>query len=96
MKTVWKYELPIEGEFDIEMPEGAQVLSVQEQVGGGIATPLVVWALVDTEADYMYARRRFKIIGTGNPADHILPLDRYIGTVQTNGGILVWHIWESP
>lgn len=95
MKAIWKFPLPIEDEIDIEMPEGAEVLTVQEQPESGLGSPLFVWALVDTEAN-PYSRRRFKVLGTGNPADNLLRLDRYIGTVQTAGGIAVWHIWESP
>lgn len=94
MKTVWKFPLYIDDVQDVEMPEGAEVLSVQEWPGAELGAPLVMYALVDDDA--FKVRRRFRIVGTGNPADDLLPLDRFLGSVITAGGALVWHVWETP
>ena len=46
MQTIWKYPVTIADEFNLEIPEGAQLLSVAMQPGIGP----VCWALVDDEA----------------------------------------------
>jgi len=83
--TVYKYPLAIVGEQVVPMPQGARILCVQLQRGD-----LCLWALVNTanvETD-----RTIEIIGTGNPAHH--RPRTYLGTVQTAGGMLVWHVFE--
>lgn len=86
MTTIWKYPLRIQDVQDIEMPEGAQILSLQTQ--GGVP---MLWVKV-VETAKLEARRLF-IFGTGHPiVDDGLG---FIGTVQTNNGALVWHIFEQ-
>jgi hypothetical protein len=85
MLTVHKYEIPIIDDFSIPMPDGAKVLCVQVQRG----IP-VMWARVDVPAPM--EARRFRLIGTGNPADET---GRYVGTFQTHGGALVFHLFEA-
>lgn len=78
---IYKYELhPSIPEVDL--PEGAKVLSAGEQ-GGGI----VVWALVDPEAERV--PRRISIYGTG----HEVPADpgTFVQTVFV--GPLVFHVF---
>jgi len=52
---------------------------------------LDMWALVDPTT--ATEPRTFQIVGTGNPIppEH----SRYIGTVPTHGGQLIWHIFEK-
>jgi len=85
MKTIWKFEAPLTGVFSLEMPKGAEILSFQGQ-----KDKLCIWAIVETDAQI--ERRRFCIGGTG----YWLPenFGRYIGTTQTHGGDLVWHLFE--
>ena len=87
MKTIWKYELPMQEDVYLQMPEGAEVLSVGEQHGR-----LCLWALVDDNA--CTEGRAFSIRGTGYPADGV-ETQTHIGTVVTAGGALVWHVFEQ-
>lgn len=83
MKTIWKYELEL-GSQTLELPQGAQPLSVAVQQGG-----VMLWALVTPEAPTCY--RRVYVVGTG----HELPEDlgSYVGTVLLTGGALVFHVF---
>lgn len=85
MRTIHKYQLPIVNRSVIEMPVGAQILSVQAQ--GDIPT---IWALVDTKSPM--EKRVFYMAGTG----HIIPDGEYkhLGTIQLLGGNLVYHIFQ--
>jgi hypothetical protein len=83
-EAIWKYELEITGEQDIEMPAGATILSVAGQNG-----KLCLWAYVFP--DNPLERRRVEVHGTGNP---MKPRDRkFIGTVLL--GAFVWHVFEG-
>ena len=84
--VIWKYELAMVDEQFVAMPIGAEVLTVQTQ-----HNRLCVWAQVDPTKHPEL--RRFVILGTGNPYEHRDGM-RYIGTVQTHGGSLVWHVFE--
>lgn len=78
MKTIWKFELPIENDVVIEMPEDSILLSVQTKDGD-----LFIWAQVDT--DKPKTKNRFRIVGTGTEVD-ISPSLRFVGTVHMKHG----------
>ncbi len=84
-KVIWKFTLrPI---IEIEMPEGAQVLSVHEQNG-----EVCMWAQVRTENPTV--KRKFFTFGTG----HILPDNKrlkYVGTALLIDEALVLHVFEE-
>ena len=91
MTVIWKYPFDVDDSFELNMPQGAKILTVQEQDRKGC-----MWAIVNPENEI--ESRRFCILGTG----HMHPLDfflskRYIGTFQQPfpmGGSLVWHLFE--
>lgn len=85
MKTIYKYAAPVKDDLTIRMPVGAQVLCVQVQGDGP-----QIWALVDSDGET--EMRRFRWRGTGHPAEG---LGRYIGTVQLQGGLLVFHLFAA-
>lgn len=82
---IWKYPIPVTDEFEIEMPRNARVLCAQVQKG----VPCI-W--VKTSGNDEKTKRKFVIIGTGNPFD-ARGLS-YIGTFQQYMGALVWHLFE--
>lgn len=90
---IHKYGIPIDEEFSLQLPEGADILDVQVQND----TPYI-WAMVDTEKPG--EQRHFRVIGTGNP---IKPFEvhkyrrgyKHIGTFQMANGQLVWHLFEA-
>lgn len=83
MKTIYKYELRLQG--GIDLPEGADILSVGNQGGG-----LYLWALVDPSSSFEH--RDIIVVGTGHPFNHSATL--FIGTVHFPAVNLVWHIFE--
>lgn len=83
MKTIWKFDLS--GTRELEMPEGATILSVDVQFGR-----ICIWALVEPTAPK--EKRVFCIYGTGAAiADN---LGKFIGTVQLAGGEFIVHVFE--
>lgn len=87
MKTIWKFPLDITGEQTVVIPKDAWFLSVGDQGGR-----LTLWAMVDPESER--EERPIRIHGTGHPIPNTEQLG-YIGTVQMNGGALVWHVFKG-
>lgn len=85
MKAIYKYRLQPATTSFVSMPAGARLLHVGDQFGD-----LLVWALVDGSAPW--EAREFRVLGTGHPADNLDGFS-HLGTVQQNGGMLVWHIF---
>lgn len=87
MKTIWKF--PVEmGRFELSLPVGAEVLSVQAQQG-----PPQMWVLLDPDIGRDTMRRAFEVFGTGHP---IPPsAHTFIGTFQLASGSLVFHLFET-
>lgn len=87
MTMIWKFTVPVHDEFTIEMPRGAQVLSVGVQYDD-----IVMWVKVNPEAPMV--KKVFYLRGTG----HLILIEdshiRFIGTVQMAGGTLIWHVFE--
>ncbi len=85
--TIWKYSVPFAGEFTLDMPKGAEVLTLQLQEGEP-----VMWVAVDPDAEK--EEIKFSLIGTGHAVDFELIQSNYIGTYQELGGKLVWHLFQ--
>ena len=82
---IFKYELVFPG--PIQLPIGAQVLSVGQQDG----TPYL-WALVDPEQRAL-ATRDLLVVGTGH--DALVYGRRFIGTIHGVEGHLVLHVFDQ-
>lgn len=91
MITIWKYELPYDVEFTLDVPRDAQILKVETQYTGP-SEKMTMWALVDTDAEK--ETRHFRLGGTGGPLPDNYP-GHYRGTCQLNGGTLVFHVFEE-
>lgn len=85
MKTIFKYELPINDTAYVPMPAGAKILSAQVQ-----NERPCIWAEVDSDA--AIEMRLIIVHGTGHP---VLQHGEFIGTIQIDGGRLVFHIFEG-
>jgi hypothetical protein len=85
MKTIHKYPLLSCATQSVQVPQGAELLSVQVQDNN-----IFFWALVQT------ARKstslRVEIVGTGLPANY--SKEAYFGTVQLPP--FVWHVFAWP
>lgn len=85
-KEIWKFELEINGEQAVSMPEGAEILSLQVQRGKPC-----IWVMVDSAARSQ-EQRWFKTFGTGHPIEYAL--GAFVGTYQLKDGDLVFHVFE--
>jgi len=85
-KTIWKFPLQLTDSQQIDIPMGYKILCVQAQNGQGC-----LWAEVMPDAQVKKAT--FLTLGTGHPIQHPANME-YLGTYQTNGGSLVWHVYE--
>lgn len=88
MRSVYRYPLQLVDEQEIELPDGAEILSIQRREGRVDAVDL--WALVDPSAPPV--KRRFHVVGTGHK---VLFRGRFLATVQIHHGQLVFHVFES-
>lgn len=84
-KQVWKFPLPFSGRYEVALPAGAVVLTVQDQPGLG---PML-WAMVTPGA--ALEKRAFGIFGTGQPVRGNL---NYVSTFLLLNGALVYHAFE--
>ena len=81
--TIWKFPLELTNKQEVQMPVGANVISVDNQHG-----QICMWALVNDEAEK--ETRTFEVVGTGH---YMRDIDRdFVGTVQQ--GPFVWHVFE--
>jgi len=88
MLTIFKYPIPIEDHFTLELPKDARILTVQIQ-----RETAQLWALVDSETEK--ETRYFRLSGTGHPlGEDYLRITNYIGTFQMENGALVFHLFE--
>ena len=84
MKMIWKFPFELNGDVEIQMPEGALVIHVGEQYWRPC-----IWAIVETANPL--TTRRFRLIGTGNSLSGVND-EQYIGTVVRLTDVL--HIFE--
>jgi len=89
MKRIWKFPFAIESPIEIEMPKGAEILSVQSQFN----EPMM-WALVDPLKEK--ETRRFQIFGSGHDVPDVGEFSErnYIATFQVDDGNYVFHLFE--
>lgn len=88
MKTIWKYELPVNGLNKLFIPKGFKALSLIEQ-----QNRVVLYCLVDPYEQKV--EEFFYVLGTGQDvSDSLLDLD-FLGTISTFDGMLVWHVFHD-
>lgn len=89
MKTIWKYPVPAEDEFTLDMPQGSVSLSVRNQ-----GNYPCLWALVDPDAPKK--PHRFRVFGTGQSiSDAEIAAMSYVGTFQIMDGVLIFHLFDK-
>lgn len=89
--VVYKYNLKGIGVTTLDLPKGAEVLTVNAQ-----RSFLCLWASVDPDAET--EQREFLVIGTGHKLNFDLKKENYIGTIHQMEGsffmTMVWHVFE--
>jgi len=87
---IWKYELPVDDDFELTMPEGSQLLSIQIQLG---TNNPCLWVLIDPNLPMV--KRKFRTYRTGHSMPDGVHIKKYIGTYQVRyGETLVFHVFE--
>jgi hypothetical protein len=86
-KKIYKYVIPTTDESELQLPAGAQILSVMEQ-GNGI----VLYAIVNTSVE-VTKTVSVRVVGTGHRIDFDLNEYKFIGTVSLHGGVLMFHVF---
>lgn len=102
MITIWEYPLDMDSTrlmyawrplYDIQMPAGAQFLSVRTQIRTQRKIPYM-WFLVDTDVTGIETRQ-FIIAGTGKKIDSSLSNQiKFLGTFFLDEGQFVGHVFE--
>lgn len=83
---IFKYEIPIEEKFYLELPSHSKILSFQIQ-----NEKPYIWVLLDENK--ILKHRYFNIVGTGNDFEFYPNTMIYIGTIQIEP--MVWHLFEN-
>lgn len=86
--TIWKFHVPVEDTFTLDVPSYFKPLDVQVQRGSA-----VLWAVVG-DGDDPPSKRRFRVVGTGHPfPEYSERRWQHVGTFQIAGGALVFHLF---
>lgn len=85
-KTIWKWEIPIDDTFTLELPAGSEPLYFGTQ-----NDKLTLWVLVDP--GQLPRECMFRLAGAGHPLPDETNADKYIGTAFLLGGAMVWHLF---
>ena len=88
MLRVYKYTVPVEDYFSLDLPAGAKILTVQAQ-----HEEPQIWALVDP-GQQSKVRHNFRVSGTGHDIKENKDGLSYIGTFQLAGGNFIGHLFE--
>lgn len=83
--TIFKYSLDV-GDTTLDMPQNAEVLSVQIQYGS-----ITLWAYV--VEGLVTEKRKFSVFGTGHHLPDDVETENFVGTVQESS--FVWHVFET-
>lgn len=84
--TIWKFSIPLENKFELEMPGDPHCLHVEAK-----GNHPCLWAIVDPEEPLQ--KWPFILVATGE----ILPEDKhtvYLGTFQLAGAAFVFHLFR--
>lgn len=87
MNKVFKYPVPVEDRFSLDLPQGARILTVQEQ-----NSKPQIWAIVNPENPTEI--RNFRLAGAGHPIEENEKNLSYIGTFQLYNGNFIGHLFE--
>lgn len=85
MKTVWKFAIVESDLVELQVPEDAQLIHVDNQ------GPLqgCLWFLVDDAKPRV--TRRYTVRGTGHDCSNVGP---HVGSYQLRAGTYVFHVFE--
>lgn len=88
-KTIWKFVVSHSYRFNVALPKGAEILSVQTQ-----HDTACMWVLVDPEENER-EERQFEVFATEKIPNEHNTFRKYIGTFQIDGGDYIYHLFEK-
>ena len=102
MRTIYKYEIPLQDYFTLELPKNAEILTVQAQLTEvkelyEKAERPFIWAIVEVDSNetMILQKRFFRLSGTGHNLDKdFYRIKKYIGTFRIVQHGLVFHLFE--
>ena len=86
-EMVYKFEIPIQNFYELELSKNGSVLHFAEQHG----IPCI-WVRLDPKEEHVVWR--FHLRGIGHPLPEGRAL-QHVGTCLCNGGELVWHLFRD-
>jgi hypothetical protein len=97
MMEILKFEIPLVGNFTLELPPNSTVLSVQIQ-----RNVPVIWVMGNYEQPWTTRKFTLRVTGMKYDSNFTMSpnprfengLERYIGTFQLNDGNFVGHLFE--
>ena len=91
MKKVWKYDIPLHGDFELELPNDTKILCIKEQKG----LPKMWMSVPQDVSPHQMKKFKFKIVMTGEAYDEDL-VGHYVGSFQIEGGhTYVGHLFRK-
>jgi hypothetical protein len=89
MKKIFKYPIEITDAQVLVLPLGARVLSAIEQ-----GDDIVVYALVEPTVEFK-KNVEIRIAGTGHDIMFDLQKFKFLNSISTYGGRIVWHVFYA-
>lgn len=83
---IFKYQIPIQETFNLELPIHSNILSFQVQNNEAF-----IWVMISEDKRLMC--RYFTLLGTGQEIEYHPNIMKYIGTIQLKS--FVWHLFED-
>jgi hypothetical protein len=89
MKKIFKYPIEVVDAQVLVLPLGAKVLSAIAQ-----GDDLVVYALVEPIVEFK-KNIEIRIVGTGHDVTFDLQKFKFLNSISTWGGRLIWHVFYA-
>ncbi|MCF3107297.1 hypothetical protein LL912_00760 [Niabella sp. CC-SYL272] len=77
MKAIYKYPIPVQEKYAIELPKDAQIIRVEDVDG-----LFFLWAIVETDPDHPTEKRCLEFYKTGQPIETPTERLRFLGTCK--------------
>uniref|UniRef100_A0AB39CEK9 DUF7352 domain-containing protein n=1 Tax=Pseudomonas phage HRDY3 TaxID=3236930 RepID=A0AB39CEK9_9VIRU len=87
---IGKFHLGITDHQTLEIPAPANIRSVIMQPDAFNHENVVLYAEMEKGAEIL--ERKIRMYGTGHEMDDVV--GNFIGTVSTEGGQLIWHVYD--
>lgn len=77
MNKIFKYSLPVQEKYEIELPKGAQIIRVQDVDG-----LFFLWAIVNDDEPHPKEKRCLEFYKTGQPIETPIEHLHFLGTCK--------------